>query len=221
MIRVLVVDDDFRVATLHTEYANRCQGFAVVGTALSGREAVSLAAELQPDLVLLDLYLPDLHGLDVARQLHENGSLDIIVISAARDVASIRTAVGEGALHYLVKPFTFAILRERMERYRRWRQNLDRVGEANQPMIDEWLAMLRAETTRVLPKGLSEQTLRLVETALREAAEPLASDEVAHITGVSRVAAHRYLNFLAEAGIATMSQEYGTPGRPRQLFAIT
>lgn len=161
MIRVLVVDDDFRVATLHTEYANRCDGFAVVGTSLSGKEAVSMAAELRPDLVLLDLYLPDLHGLEVARQLHEIGTFDIIVVSAARDVANIRTAVGEGALHYLVKPFTFAILRERMERYRSWREKLNRVEVANQSMIDEWLASLRAETTRVLPKGLSEHTLRL------------------------------------------------------------
>lgn len=196
MIRVLVVDDDFRVATLHTEFANRCEGFAVVGTALSGREAVSLAAELQPDLVLLDLYLPDLHGLEVARQLHDIGTFDVIVISAARDVASIRTAVGEGALHYLVKPFTFAVLREKLERYRSWTEKLDRADEASQPMIDEWLAALRAETTRVLPKGLSEQTLRLVEAALRDATGPLAADGVAHITGISRVAAHRYLHFL-------------------------
>lgn len=214
-----MVDDDYRVADLHREFTERCDGFSVVGVALSGREALALASELSPDLVLLDLYLPDLHGLEVARLLRSLGTCDIIIITAARDVSNIRTAIGEGALHYLVKPFNFADLRHRLEHYRRWREQLDGLKEANQPMIDELMGALRVEPARVLPKGLGKETLRLVESALRESKEPLSADDVGHVTGISRVAARRYLRYLVDAGGVEMTQEYGTPGRPRQLFS--
>ena len=85
MIGVLIVDDDFMVAKVHAGFVSALEGFEVVGTASSGAEALAEIARLQPDLVLLDVYLPDMTGLEVLRRLRAGGSpVEVIVISAAR-----------------------------------------------------------------------------------------------------------------------------------------
>ena len=121
MISVLIVEDDFRVADLHREFVERCDGFEVAGVALTARQAIDLNRELAPDLILLDLYLPDEHGLDVVETLRADSGADVIVITAARDVPNIRAAMQHGALFYIVKPFRFAAFRERMDAFARLR----------------------------------------------------------------------------------------------------
>ncbi len=103
MIRVLIVDDDFMVAKVHAGFIAALDGFEVVGTASTGGQAIEEVARLRPDLVLLDVYLPDMTGLEVLRRLRAAGApVDVVVISAARDVESIRSALHGGVLHYLV-----------------------------------------------------------------------------------------------------------------------
>ena len=80
MIEVLVVDDDFMVARIHTGFVERTPGFTVTGTARTGAEALEAAARLQPDLVLLDVYLPDVSGLDLLGDLREAApEIDVLV----------------------------------------------------------------------------------------------------------------------------------------------
>jgi len=67
VIRAAIVDDDFRVAALHRAYTERVPGFSVVGEARTGADALALVERVKPDLVLLDIYLPDMSGLDVLR----------------------------------------------------------------------------------------------------------------------------------------------------------
>lgn len=64
MIRVLVVDDDFMVAKVHSGFVSRIDGFEVCGVAHSAETALAAVGELQPDLVLLDVHLPGTTGLD-------------------------------------------------------------------------------------------------------------------------------------------------------------
>jgi response regulator of citrate/malate metabolism len=219
MIEILIVDDDFRVADLHREFVGQCPGFRVAGVALSAAQAIALNRSLRPDLILLDLYLPDAHGLDIAQTLRADSSADIIVITAARDVANIKAAMRHGALHYLVKPFQLAAFRERLERYRSFHESLDQAPtRMSQHGIDKAFGTLRA-TTPDLPKGLSRNTLLLVEETLREADSQMTSEEIAHLSGISRVTARRYLRFLVDTRRATAQSEYGTPGRPRHLYA--
>src|SRR5581483_339082 len=107
-IRVLIVDDDFRVAGIHAAYVERTEGFVVVGQAHTSADATRMAGELRPDLVLMDLYLPDGNGLDVVRALREDTQPpDVIVISAARELHVVRAAMQLGAVHYVVKPFGY------------------------------------------------------------------------------------------------------------------
>ena len=219
MISVLIVEDDFRVAGLHRDFVERCEGFEVAGVALTARQAIDMNRGLAPDLILLDLYLPDEHGLDVMEKLRSDSGADVIVITAARDVPNIRTAMQNGALFYLVKPFRFAAFRERLDAYARLSTTLANSPELSQADIDDAFGSLR--TTAVdLPKGLSAQTLHAIEQTLREASQTLSSEVVAHLTGVSRVTARRYLIYLVESGRAEVHSEYGTPGRPRHLYAL-
>lgn len=217
MIDVLVVDDDFRVAEIHKEFVERCDGFRIVGVALSAKQAIEDNRDLKPHLVLLDLYLPDAHGLEIADTLRRDSDCDLIVITAARDVASLKSAMQHGALHYLVKPFQFAAFRERLAGYREFRQSLADDGGMSQPQIDRAIGALRIQAPD-LPKGLSPETLDVVERTLSDAGTDMTSEEIAHVAGVSRVTARRYLRFLVESGRAEMKSEYGSPGRPKHLY---
>ncbi|MFF4622295.1 response regulator [Nonomuraea jabiensis] len=118
MIDVLVVDDDFMVAKVNSGFVNQIEGFRVIGTAGSGEQALERIAELHPDLVLLDLYLPDVFGLDVITRMRAAGhDCDVIVISAARELDAVRGAARRGVSNYLLKPFDVDDLRVRLERY--------------------------------------------------------------------------------------------------------
>lgn len=222
MIDVLVVDDDFMVARIHRGYVERLEGFRVVGEAHTGAAALAAVAELSPDLVLLDVYLPDRSGLDVLRVLRaEPGrSVDVIVITAARDVDTVKSALHGGVASYLVKPFTFATFAERLRRYADARREMDLQGPLAQDDVDRVFAVARRPGAVVLPKGLSAATCALVVTALQEADGDLSASEAAERAGLSRVSARRYLEHLCGTGQAVQSMRYGTSGRPEHRFRL-
>jgi len=222
MIRTVIVEDDFRVAELHRTYTERVPGFAVVGTAATGEEAIHIVSRLLPDLVLLDIYLPDMSGIEVIRRLRQPGHppVDIIAITAAKEVEALRAAMQGGVIHYLVKPFRFATFEERLRNYATARQRLARLGEADQREIDRVFSLLRTSGSEELPKGLSPATLELVTQALREADEPVSAEEIATRAGVSRVTARRYLDHLTQSGQVELRMRYGGPGRPEHRYQM-
>ncbi len=219
MIRTLVVDDDFMSASIHRSYVERVPGFAVAGEAHSGGDALELVRRLRPDLLLLDIYLPDLSGLEVLRRLRqEEDPVDVIAVTAAKDVQTLRSAMQGGVVHYLVKPFAFDTFRERLERYAALRTRLDRLREPSQQEIDRLFSLLRAQGRDRLPKGISAPTLGVVLDALREAAAETTASEVAERAGVSRGTARRYLEYLSSLGSIELTLRYGTAGRPEHLY---
>jgi response regulator of citrate/malate metabolism len=221
MIRTLVVDDDFRVADLHRVYTEQLGGFEVVGVAHSGAEALSMVERLMPDLVLLDIYLPDMSGLDVLRAIRQDERpLDVIAITAAQDVATIRAAMQGGSIHYLIKPFTFTLFREKLQSYAQVRARLDAAADVSQADLDRLYGRLRTGHDAALPKGLSPATRDLVVSALRSASEALSASDVARIAGLSRVTARRYLEHLVEGGTVELTMHYGAPGRPEHRYRL-
>ena len=212
---------DFRVADLHRLYTEQVAGFEVVGIARTGSEALDLVGRLQPDLILLDIYLPDMSGIDVLRRLRElRRQVDVITITAAKDVATLRAAMHGGSVHYLIKPFTFAVFRERLESYAAVASRLGQVAEASQADVDRMYGLLRPGDERELPKGLSAATRDLVIDTLRTAGEPLSAVQVASLAGVARVTARRYLDHLAETGVVELTLNYGAPGRPEHRYVL-
>lgn len=214
-IHTLIVDDDFMSASVHRSYTERLQGFTVVGEAHTGEEALALMRRLRPHLVLLDIYLPDMSGLEVMRRLRTEAlPVDVIAVTAAKDVETLRGAMQGGVLHYLVKPFLFDTFRERLDRYATLKRRLEKMREANQEDVDKLFSLLRAEGRDGLPKGISSPTLGLVVEALRDADDALTAIEVGERAGISRGTARRYLDYLATVGTVELSLRYGAAGRP-------
>jgi response regulator of citrate/malate metabolism len=214
--KVLVVDDDFMVASIHIRFVERIPGFSVVGTAATGRAALDEIERLQPDLVLLDVHLPDMTGIDVLRTLRAAGNqVGVLIVTAAREADTVRAAAAGGAAHYVVKPFEFDDLRLRMEA---WRTAQDALTEdtAAQGDIDAVFTPVVAGPPRALPKGLSAPTAESVLEVLASAAEVSAS-ECAERVGISRVSARRYLEHFVETGRATVRLQYGG-GRPERRY---
>ena len=223
MIGVLIVDDDFMVAKVHAGFVAALDGFQVVGTASTGEQALQEIDRLRPDLVLLDVYLPDMTGLDVLRRLRAAGSeVDVIVISAARDVESIRSALHSGVLHYLVKPFDRRTFEARLRDYQTLRSELAELSEADQGDVDRLFGSSRGVALRAAtPKGITPETLELVRQALAAAgAEGLSASECSEHTGLARVSARRYLEQLVAQQEADVRQRYGTAGRPERRFTL-
>jgi response regulator of citrate/malate metabolism len=221
VIRTLIVEDDALVAEVHASYVERVPGFAVAGVAHRATEALELLASRPVDLVLLDFHLPDVKGLDMLRVLHARSAtpVDVIAVTAARDPEIIRQAIAQGVSQYLVKPFAFATFADKLERYARYRAQVDDASEPDQAEVDALIGTLRGPTARALPKGLNATTLDHVRDAVRDADAPLTASEVAGRCGLSRVTARRYLEHLAVDGSVTLSMRYGGTGRPEHLYA--
>lgn len=226
-VRVLVVDDDLAVASLHRGYVERLTGFTVVAVAHTGTAALAAVAAQRPDLVLLDVYLPDLPGTEVLRRLRAGGGHqpDVIAVTAAREIETVQAALAGGVISYLVKPFGLATFSERMDAYAAHRAEMVRragsVGAGaslDQRDVDR---LLRRTASPVddLPKGLSARTLELVVGALRSSDQDLSASELAERCGLSRVSARRYLEHLERSGLAVVRPRYGSAGRPENGYA--
>src|SRR5437879_4770083 len=161
-IRTLVVDDDFMVAKVHRAYVERVAGFEVVGVAHSGAEALEAVDRLQPDLLVLDIYLPDVSGLTVLQELRRRqAAMDVIMVTAARDVDSLRAAMAGGALRYIVKPFNFARFSETLETYRRFAGRRSVLAEVDQADVDRLYETMGVTPELPIPQNLNPQKLEL------------------------------------------------------------
>ncbi|HEU4425967.1 MAG TPA: response regulator [Pilimelia sp.] len=216
MIRVLVVEDDPVASEAHAAYTERVPGFQVAARAATGAEALRMLGRHEVDLVLLDMNLPDMHGLEVCRAMRAaRHGADVIAVTSARDLAVVRAAVSQGIVQYLLKPFVFATLRDKLERYAAYRRQLTDGGVvAGQHQVDRMLATLRSADAADLPKGMSRESLDAVVAAVKAAPNAVSAAEVGAATGTSRITARRYLEYLAGIGLATRTARYGGAGRP-------
>lgn len=219
MIDVLVVDDDFMVAKIHKGFVDQVADFRVVGSAHTGAQTLTEIDRLQPDLVLLDLYLPDIFGLELIPEIRAAGhECDILVITAAREADAVRGAVRLGVVNYLLKPFGFDDLKARLEEYASIRVNIP-ASVATQADVDRVLGRTRSGAiARRLPKGLSPQTATLIADALRNTGTTLSAAECAEKVGISRVSARRYLEYFCTLDKVEVSLRYGAAGRPERRY---
>lgn len=207
-IRVLVVDDDFRVNRIHRDLVAARPGFEALPPARNAASARSAIRELRPDLLLVDVHLPDGDGIELGL---ESGT-DRFVLSADDSAATVRRALRSGALHYLVKPFDPQHLLERLGHYARF-CNLLRDGPVTQETIDRALTVLREPAASVSSRAGTQQ---LVLDALLHG--EASSAELAARIGVSRATAQRHLAELAARGAVQVSLQYGSAGRPEHRY---
>ena len=214
---VLVVDDDFMVAEIHRRFVDHVDGFRTIGVARTGAEALTAARELKPQLILLDVYLPDMTGLDVLHRLRSTGDrVGVIMITAARELDTVSGALDGGAADYLIKPFEFPQLQAKLQAFATRADALETAGGADQSLIDSLFG--GPSVSKVLPKGLGAETGELVIAAVRNAGEVSAA-ECADLVGISRVSARRYLEHFLSTGTVELRLQYGI-GRPERRYSI-
>lgn len=220
---VLVVDDDFMVADIHRRFVDRIAGFRAIGVARTGIDALELAATSNPDLILLDVYLPDMTGLEVLQRLRSGGNrVGVIVITAARELDTVAGALDGGAADYLMKPFEFEQLQVKLEAFAAREDALSSATGADQSLIDTLFRGHPAAGQAAgapLPKGLGVETGRLVLQAVQDAGEVSAA-ECAERVGISRVSARRYLEHYLGTGDLTLRLQYGA-GRPERRYSAS
>jgi response regulator of citrate/malate metabolism len=223
VIATLIVEDDFRVARVHAEVVEALPDFHVAATVHTASAALEATERRRPDLILLDLFLPDASGLDVLSRVRAlSEPPDVIILSAANDMTSVRTAMRHGALHFLVKPFDLDALRDRLGRYAQLHARRSVEADIDQEEIDRLFGVMRRAPQAAvrLPKGHSAATAELVLGALTEAGAPLSAGELAERTGISRATAQRYLSTLADAGSVRLKLRYGAAGRPEHRYEL-
>ncbi|WP_144719870.1 response regulator [Agrococcus jejuensis] len=223
VLRALVVEDEPQVAIVTRGFVERHPGFQVVAVAPTGEQALDAVETLAPDVVLLDVHLPDISGLTVLRRLRSRGSrVEVVAVTAARDLETVRMARTQGVRHYLVKPFDMQTLHQRLDDVHRAvvQERSLAASTLDQAGIDAVLGSSSAGP-RLVRKGVNDRTLQTVEAALAEAGSDASAAEVAERIGMSRVSARRYLERLVELGVARVEPRYGSAGRPEHRYTAT
>ncbi|PQZ92950.1 response regulator [Arthrobacter sp. MYb227] len=242
-IRTVIIDDDLAVAGVHHGFLMAHGAFEVIGTAHTGAAGLQMVKTLRPDLLLLDIHLPDLSGLEVLSQLRAGAlgsQLDVFAITAARELSTVRRALAGGVIEYLVKPFGSAEFRARLDRYVAHRSALLKLHTADRGLNQQSIDSLRSTVlpapeahgggpsnaargivmeTQQPPKGLSKNTLDAVTELLRVPGADYSAAELATELGLARVSARRYLEYLVTQSRATLTPKYGSAGRPENRYS--
>ncbi|MEG0384185.1 response regulator [Solibacillus cecembensis] len=218
-LTVFIVEDDPMVLDVNKSFLQRLSGFELVGEAMTGEEALTKIKKIQPNLILLDMFLPDMTGLQLFLKLRaERIPSDIIMITAARDSPTVQEFIRLGAMDYLIKPFRFERFQQALQNYHRQNKNLPISNTLKQEDIDHWLGHQSEELH--LPKGLNDITMKQISNELVLIKEPITSEQLAQTVGMARVTVRKYLDFLAGKGKVQIDLKYGTVGRPTKYYSF-
>ncbi|WP_293268387.1 response regulator [Neptunomonas sp.] len=223
-IRVVIAEDDPQIAEIQKRFLERIAGFELIGIAHGLEDAEDLLEVLQPDLLLLDIYFPSGTGLDLLRQLRsKNSHVDVILVTAAKEVDTLREALHGGVFDYILKPLVFERLQETLERYLNHLEKLQAMQSIVQSDVDAFLphsSVGQASNVQGvrLPKGVDALTLDKVRNAVDMGSEPLNAEEVGQRIGASRTTARRYLEFLVSNNELFAEVSYGSVGRPERKY---
>ncbi|MBN1333101.1 MAG: response regulator [Synergistales bacterium] len=222
ILSVLIVEDDPMVANLHQRFISVMEGFTVVGIARTGTEALKMLGKGPVDLVLLDIFMPGIDGLELLRNIREKRkNTDVIMITAAQEGAIIQEALRLGVFDYLLKPFEFTRFKETLHKLREHHQGMQsKQVHLNQDQIDQVFSrkIKFHDDPEMLPKGIQKNTLERILEPFKSSSGSLSLYEVAEITGLSRVTVKRYVQFLLQSGRLTEETHYQEVGRPLNKY---
>lgn len=200
MYTVVIIEDDPMITRLNRRYVEQDSRFAVVQTFSAAHPALFWLQHNPIDLIILDVYMPQMSGTELLLQLRAKGvDADVIMVTSANDAKTVNDAVRLGAVDYLVKPFAYERFQQALEVFCRRRESVQR-DSFSQDALDHTLFRQTAPAPSAAPpKGLQSQTLARIETYLRAAPdERHTSDEIASHVGLSVVTVRRYMNYLTD-----------------------
>lgn len=221
MIKVLIVEDDPMVLEVNKSFLGKLPGFQLIANASTGKEAIEIIKNGQIDLVLLDIYLPDISGAELLSNIRNiNIPVDVIAITAARDAETVHQLFRLGTIDYLVKPFHFERFKFALENYARFWHKLKNTQLINQDDIDSWIDQNSNTQTELLPKGLSEITLKQIMMVMLKQNDPITAEQLAQYLGLARVTVRRYLEYLEKQDRIKVKMAYGRVGRPTHYYFL-
>ncbi|MBY0087630.1 response regulator [Brevibacillus brevis] len=222
-LEVLIVEDDMRIIDINKRFVSKIEGFEVIATATNGTDAKELLSCTRPELVLLDVYLPDMLGTELVWHIRQHyREVDVIMITAAKEMEMVQEALRGGVFDYIVKPLVFERFRERLESYREHVIRTREAVEVDQEVIDQMLTrrLVTPKNRDVsVPKGIDLLTLEKVIEAIRQTGDKgVSAEEIGREIGTSRTTARRYLEYLVLEKMARADLIYGTVGRPERKY---
>lgn len=225
MLKAVIVEDDLMVAAINNQFLMKTPGFQVTATFHTGKDALAFLQDNPVDLILLDLYMPDVSGLELLAKLRScNRKEDVIMITAANDAAHISEALHLGVVDYLVKPFTYDRFSQAVDKFLLQRKIIENGMAFSQDDIDQLIHMARpSQTSREmeLQKGIQRQTLEKLRACLKQHSDSyLTSEQLSEQTGLSKVTIRRYMNYLIEQSTVESRVDYETGGRPRVEYKL-
>ncbi|RUL57024.1 response regulator [Lysinibacillus antri] len=230
MIKVLLVEDDPMVREVNRQFIERVEAFKVIDMCSNGVLGYKKIVELKPDLVIMDIFMPEQDGLQTLRQIRtDNLPVDVITVTAANDMQTIQQILHLGVYDYIMKPFTFERIQQTLLNYYHFKQLSIGVQDVTQEELDEMIHPYREveESTNnevrmsmELPKGFNRSTLNKVLKFLKDSKEGASADDVAAAIGVARVTARRYLDFLEKQNFIKVDVHYGGVGRPINHYFV-
>lgn len=221
-LNVLIVEDDTKIAEIQRIFVEKIEGYTVCAIAHSIEEAEEMVFVLEPDLVLLDIFLPDGNGIEFLWKIRSTlKRTDVILITAAKEVEFFEEAMRGGVYDYILKPLVFSRFKSTLDDLRKQRSKLDSINTISQQDIDRLMHQSSKRTTveADMPKGIDPITLQKVKKMLQtKPGEGLSAEKAGELIGVSRTTSRRYLEYLVAKGVATADLSYGTLGRPERVY---
>ncbi|MEL3919580.1 response regulator [Aeromonas enteropelogenes] len=221
-IITLVIEDDDRIGAILSELVAATPGFSLLGRAGTLAQADEMMAGVVPQLLLVDISLPDGSGLEwVSRLRSHNREAYVIMVTASREVETIQQALNLGVHDYIIKPLRLFRIQQSLDEILQLHRKLCERGRLEQEDLDKLLGKGRpqAREMRITPKGIDSITLRQVLELL--AGEPdsvFSTDTVALRLSLSRTTARRYLEYLESEDRVDVELNYGQRGRPERRY---
>ncbi|RKF18532.1 response regulator [Alginatibacterium sediminis] len=222
MIHVLIVEDDPGIAEIHQQYLKQVDGFSVQGVALSIMEAKIQLKAKPPQLVLLDVYLPDGTGIELLQFIRGEGlAVDVIMLTAASEASTLQNAMRNGVFDYILKPIIFPRLRDSLYKYQKYLSQVNQRQDIQQGDVDRLMPMSESNTEQQPrpPKGIDSVTLDNIRQLFLEHPS-LSADDAGKLIGSSRTTARRYLEYLVSCHELVPAVSYGSVGRPERIYSL-
>ncbi|PAK39243.1 response regulator [Peribacillus simplex] len=226
-ITVVIVEDDENAVNIYKQFTNQLDQFTVIATASTGKQALNILHAAQPDLILLDIFLPDMNGIDLLREIRrEYRGIDVILITAANDTETVSEAIRGGAFGYLIKPIIIDKLLATLNQYDMTRRQLHNSNLVNQDKVDTLFRTISNSNTAndvqiiSLPKGIDKHTLKMVRGKIQNVNGSLNADELGQLVGISYSTMRRYLEYLVSCDEMEVEVLYGSVGRPERKYKI-
>lgn len=232
VINVLLIEDDPMVREVNRQFIEQIKGFSLIGYASNGIEGIQKIRQLTPELVFMDIFMPEQDGIITLGKIREEHlPVDVIAVTAANDMPTVQRILHLGVYDYIMKPFTFERIEQTLKNYQNYRKKISDMQDLTQHDVDHLRQQRLPEQVTVstgkdailieeLPKGFNRATLDKVLAYIQESGGAVSAEEVSTYIGTARVTARRYLDFLEKQKLLKVDIQYGSVGRPIHRYYI-